>query len=245
MLRRTARTLSLLLLLPAPALAATIVLPQSAVGERVVDGDTLVVKAGGKEYDLRLIGIDAPEAHPSAKLDHDAEHGKDSKETILEQGKRATEFLRKLCEGKACGLTYDPVNEPNGYRDKYGRLLVYVWIKDSKGRPRLVNGVIVRAGYASALLDFPFHKDLREAFQRAEREAKAAGRGLWRRGKPEPVPEPAEDEQVFVASRRGKTFHKPECPSAQRIKPENLVTFQSTVEARTAGCVPCKTCLPE
>jgi len=48
----------------------------------------------------------------------------------------------------------------------------------------------------------------------------------------------------FVASKNSKVFHKPDCPFAKRIKPENLVTFKSRSEAVQAGKRPCKRCNP-
>ncbi len=54
--------------------------------------------------------------------------------------------------------------------------------------------------------------------------------------------EPA--KQTFVASKNGKAFHKPDCSSAARIKPENLVTYNSREQALAAGKNPCKQCKP-
>jgi len=48
----------------------------------------------------------------------------------------------------------------------------------------------------------------------------------------------------YVASKNSKIFHKPECRSAKRIKPENLVGYNSRDEAIKAGKRPCKVCKP-
>jgi hypothetical protein len=48
----------------------------------------------------------------------------------------------------------------------------------------------------------------------------------------------------YVASKNGKAFHKPACSSAARIKPENLVTYNSREQACAAGKNPCKQCKP-
>ncbi|MFC1738830.1 Ada metal-binding domain-containing protein [Planctomycetota bacterium] len=48
----------------------------------------------------------------------------------------------------------------------------------------------------------------------------------------------------FVASKNSKVFHKPDCSSAKRIKPENLETYNSRDEAVKAGKRPCKQCKP-
>ncbi|MFQ5414869.1 MAG: Ada metal-binding domain-containing protein [Phycisphaerae bacterium] len=49
----------------------------------------------------------------------------------------------------------------------------------------------------------------------------------------------------FVGSRHSGRFHVPTCPSAARIKPENLVRFRTAVDAVAAGRTPCKTCHPQ
>ena len=49
----------------------------------------------------------------------------------------------------------------------------------------------------------------------------------------------------YVASRNSKVFHKASCPHAQRIKPQNLVGFESVEAARKTGREPCKTCRPQ
>ena len=48
----------------------------------------------------------------------------------------------------------------------------------------------------------------------------------------------------FVASKNSKVFHKPDCRWAKRIKPENLVGYNSRDEAIEAGKRPCKFCKP-
>jgi methylphosphotriester-DNA--protein-cysteine methyltransferase len=48
----------------------------------------------------------------------------------------------------------------------------------------------------------------------------------------------------YVGSAKSNKYHYPACTSAQRIKPTNLVRFQSAKEAQTAGYVPCKVCKP-
>ena len=51
-------------------------------------------------------------------------------------------------------------------------------------------------------------------------------------------------EYEYVASKNRKVFHKPECNWAKRIKPENLVGYNSKDEAIKAGKRPCKLCKP-
>ena len=48
----------------------------------------------------------------------------------------------------------------------------------------------------------------------------------------------------YVASRRSRVFHKPDCSSALRISPKNLVGFNSRDAAIRSGKRPCKRCKP-
>jgi len=51
-------------------------------------------------------------------------------------------------------------------------------------------------------------------------------------------------ESKYIASKNSPVFHKPECQFAQKISPENLVTYSTTEEAIAAGKRPCKRCNP-
>ncbi len=51
-------------------------------------------------------------------------------------------------------------------------------------------------------------------------------------------------EYKFVASKNSNVFHRPDCSSAERIKPANLVGYNSRGEAIKAGKRPCKRCKP-
>ena len=48
----------------------------------------------------------------------------------------------------------------------------------------------------------------------------------------------------YIASKNSEVFHKPKCSSAKRIKPENLVGYNSKEEVIKAGKRPCKWCKP-
>ncbi len=48
----------------------------------------------------------------------------------------------------------------------------------------------------------------------------------------------------YVASKNSKIFHKPNCRSTKRIKPENLVGYNNREAAIKSGKRPCKTCNP-
>ncbi len=64
-------------------------------------------------------------------------------------------------------------------RDKYGRLLAYVYLPDGT----FLNAEIIKQGYGFAYTKYPF-KYLEE-FRMYEKESRENGRGLWGHGKPQ------------------------------------------------------------
>lgn len=48
----------------------------------------------------------------------------------------------------------------------------------------------------------------------------------------------------YVSSKNSQVFHRPQCRSVKRIKPENLVGYNSKEEVIQAGKRPCKVCKP-
>src|SRR5262249_50511408 len=107
----------------------------------VVDGDTIRVQLPSGPTAVRLIGIDAPEEHESDRLDRAARSNHRSKATIQALGRLASEFTRRRLLGRSVSLELDAEE-----RDRYGRLLAYVWLDERT----LFNAEIVRAGYATA-----------------------------------------------------------------------------------------------
>jgi micrococcal nuclease len=72
-----------------------------ATVERVSDGDTVILRfSDGRRERTRLIVIDTPESHPSAKLQRDAIRSGQDQATIQALGREATAFTRRLVEGK-------------------------------------------------------------------------------------------------------------------------------------------------
>lgn len=126
---------------------------------RVVDGDTIIVMVGGREDRVRYIGIDAPE---SVRPEFPVEPF----------GTEASAANAALVGGRTVLLERDVSD-----RDRFGRLLRYVWL-ETPDRPLFVNFELVARGFATAVTFPPDvrHVDLLRA---AEREARAGARGLW------------------------------------------------------------------
>ena len=131
----------------------------------VTDGDTVVVRLeGGRLERVRYIGIDTPESDPRRPLECFGLAAKAANERLV-GGQRVT-----LLVGA----------EP---RDRYGRLLAYVF---SRGRQRgrgampMVNADLVRRGLARTLTIAP-NDAMAPALRRLEAAAGRSGRGLWGR----------------------------------------------------------------
>lgn len=121
----------------------------------VVDGDTITVRADGKERTIRLIGIDTPETV-------------DPFQEVGCFGPQASAFVLRELDGAHVGLTYDVER-----LDRYGRTLAYVWTDG------LFNERLVRLGYATAY-PYPPNTKFAARFARAEQQARTDGLGLWK-----------------------------------------------------------------
>lgn len=118
----------------------------------VVDGDTIELENG--EH-VRYIGIDTPELARDGQL----------LECFGEESRRRNE---ELVLGKQVTLVRDASD-----RDRYGRLLRYVFVDDT-----FVNEELVREGFAHAP-SYPPNTTRQQALRQAERTARTNGSGLW------------------------------------------------------------------
>lgn len=134
--------------------------PGAAVVERAVDGDTLRVRIGGKAESVRLIGIDTPESvRPGTPVECFAKEAAARLRALVPAGTRVR--LERDVEA----------------RDRYGRLLAYVF----RRRDGLfVNLALAREGYAQVATHPPNVAHTAD-FVTAATEAREAGLGLWTR----------------------------------------------------------------
>jgi micrococcal nuclease len=124
-----------------------------------VDGDTIVVRVDGRTERVRYIGMDTPESvKPGTPVQCYA--------------KAASAENKKLVQGQRVKLVSDAEA-----RDRYGRLLAYVY-RERDGL--FVNAELVRRGYAKPLTIPPNVAHAAE-FRRLAAGARRAGRGLWSR----------------------------------------------------------------
>ncbi len=178
---------------------------------RIIDGDTIEVERLGK---IRYIGINTPEIHHPTK-------------GIEPYGFEAMTANRNLVDGKKVKLEYDIQQ-----RDKYGRILAYVYVGSI-----FVNAYLVEAGYAQ-LMTYPPNVKYVELFKKLQNEARLNKRGLW--GKIDLSKKTGQ----YLGSLKGKKYHLPTCKWAKKIKKENQIWFSSKKEAEKARYQPCGYCKP-
>lgn len=142
---------------------------------KIIDGDTLVASINGKEETLRLIGLDTPETV-------------DPRKPVQCFGREASSKAKEILTGQQVRLEAEP---SQGERDKYGRLLRYIFLEDGTN----YQDYMIRQGYAHEYTyNIPYKYQTQ--FKQAEDEARLAKRGLWADGacnvqNTETSPEPA------------------------------------------------------
>ena len=123
---------------------------------RVVDGDTLVIDYNGTNEKVRLIGIDTPESvHPN-------------EEKNTEFGDMVSNYSKKMLTGKKVQVELDVEQ-----RDKYGRLLAYLYLDG-----QMYNKVLLEKGYAK-LATYPPNVKYVDEFTKIQKRARENKMGLW------------------------------------------------------------------
>lgn len=220
---------------PAPA-------PQPAQAQykvlRVIDGDTIEIEMAGKAEKVRLIGVNTPESvHPD-----------ESKNVPF--GKVASDFTKAALEGKNVVLEYDVTP-----RDKYGRILAYVWV-DGK----MFNKTLLENGMAE-VKTYPPDVKYVDDFTRLQETARSAKAGMWASydavfapttppqqvippqqtiqpapSTPEMTTVDAAKEGVWIkGNKKSKIYHVPTGRDYDKVSPQNIVWFQTEADAQAAG----------
>lgn len=134
----------------------------------VNDGDTVTIRTSGflgipfKKERVRLIGIDAPELKQEM------------------WGRKAKKYLKRILSENDWIVRIELDTE---HRDKYGRLLAYLW--DNKGR--MVNERMIENGYA-ILYTFPPNVKYVDRLTAAQKKAQTKKTGIWAKGGLEKTP---------------------------------------------------------
>ena len=206
---------------------------------RVTDGDTIHINYNGKDEKVRFIGLDTPET-------------KDPRKPIQCFGREATAKMTELAENKNIRLEFD---KTQGERDKYGRILAFVYSEDNKN----LAYEMIRQGYGNEYTYNSNPYKYQNEFKEAARKAREENKGLWAENtcagdatkpvdtptsKPQPAPAPAvpapqpqQSQEACVikgnVGRNGKIYHMPGQKYYNKTNPE--VMFCSEVEAQNAG----------
>lgn len=140
---------------------------------RVIDGDTIEIKRldgkpienVAKNIKVRLLGINSPESV-------------DPRRPVECFGKESADYVKSLAQGKVAALEYDFTQSKF---DDYGRLLAYVFIKDSgiaDKNVKMLNEEIIKNGYAYEYThNYPYKYQAQ--FKWLEGVAKNNNIGLW------------------------------------------------------------------
>jgi micrococcal nuclease len=123
--------------------------------ERVNDGDTVTARVNGRQEKIRLLGIDAPEMGQSP------------------WGEIARRYLSSLVSSSSASVRIEYDTER---RDKYGRLLAYLWTKNG----RMANREMLTEGCAFLFIIPPNSKYAGQMID-DEREARKKQAGVWQK----------------------------------------------------------------
>ena len=207
---------------------------------RVADGDTIHINYNGKDEKVRFIGLDTPEI-------------KDPRKPIQCFGREASTKMTELAENKKVRLEFDKTQSE---RDKYGRLLAFVYGEDNKN----LAYEMIRQGYGNEYTYNSNPYKYQNEFKEAARKAREENKGLWAENtcagdatkpadipapkpqpapayNPAPVPQPQQSQGACVikgnVGRNGKIYHIPGQKYYDKTNPEAI--FCTEAEAQSAG----------
>lgn len=123
---------------------------------KIVDGDTITVQLNGKKETIRMLLIDTPETHHPHK-------------PVQPFGQEASQYAEQILSNSKVTLEIGTTK-----RDKYGRMLAYVY-KDGK----MYNELIVKEGLARVAYVFPPNDKYVDTLKETEATAKEQNLGIW------------------------------------------------------------------
>lgn len=185
-----------------------------AVVTRVVDGDTIVATVNGRSEKIRFIGINTPESvHPNK-----------SKNT--EEGRQASAFTKEQLQGKEVLLEFDVQQ-----RDKYGRLLAYVYLNN-----KMFNETLLEKGYAK-IATYPPNVKYVEKFKAISGDYTEykQNTGYKQKTRTDNSYETSNSDAKIKGHKKSRIYHLPGQQSYNKIKASNIVWFKSEEEAENAG----------
>ncbi|MER2105358.1 MAG: thermonuclease family protein [Solibacillus sp.] len=173
--------------------------------QEVIDGDTIRIKYNGSSEKVRFLLVDTPETNH---------------ETLGEQpyGPEAKAFMKELLAGqKTVYLEFDV-----SYRDKYKRLLAYIYTKDGISlQEELLKNGLARVAYIYA----PNTKHV-NWFKDIQKTAQKSAVGIW--SVEDYVTNRGYDKEVYYeAEKAGKPVSSNEAPVTEKPAEANEVAQEN------------------
>ena len=185
---------------------------------RIVDGDTIEINYNSTTEKVRMIGIDTPETvKPNTE--------------VQPYGKEASAFTKSMLLNKYVSLEFDEQE-----RDKYNRLLAYVYIDDV-----MYNKTLLEKGLAH-VATFPPNIKYVEDFIQIEAQAKSDKIGLWEFYTDETV---SEVNAEYIANSSSKKIHLLSCTYGKNIAIYNKEYFDNLDYPLANGYEKCSYCLKD
>lgn len=179
---------------------------------KVVDGDTLDVSYNGKTERIRVIGINTPETV-------------DPRKPVECFGQKASDMAKEYLSGQTVWLEADPTQ---GERDKYSRLLRYIWTDDDSVD---YGKVIIATGYA---YEYTYNTPYKyqAIYKQAQKEAEAGKKGLWADNAC-PVTTPTPTKTTNTAPTSAQVTSGSSCKYSCSSPDRDCSDFSSHAEAQT------------
>lgn len=200
----------------------------------VIDGDTIRVildnkKAENKMEKVRLLLIDSPELnHPQTGKQPYSDEAKQFVERMIRSGKKVT------------------IETDESERDKFQRLLAYVYVDGKSVQEELIKNGLARVAYI-----YEPNTKYVDKYKLLEKEARQKKVGIWsienyvqnngfhpeviQQQNPQAKERTTEDTG-FIASKNSDVYHPASCKQVvDTIKPENRIHFKNEQEAQKSG----------
>ena len=139
---------------------------------KFVDGDGIIVEEiqSKKQFEVRFLGIDAPELNYCDKIKKDEKELQTPAALLIKLGYLSLQFLMEnVSLNESCEL----IQEKNNLTDKYGRSLGYLVLQDG----RILNEIMIKEGFAK-----PYNEvfcEMLPLYQEWNLEAKNHQKGLY------------------------------------------------------------------
>jgi micrococcal nuclease len=139
---------------------------------KFVDGDGIILEEilSKKQFEVRFLGIDAPELNYCDKIKKDEKELQMPAALLIRLGYLSLNFLKNQVNLED---TCELIQEQNNLLDKYGRSLGYLVLNDR----RVLNEIMITEGYAKPYNDV--FCEMLPLYQKLHMEARINKRGLF------------------------------------------------------------------